>query len=288
MGYIGNQTSNSYSSMDKQTITGDGTTGPYTMTHAVANAQEIEVFVNNVRQEAGVAYTVSGTALTMTGNVASTDDFYVIYQGKALQTTVPPDDSVTTARINDGAVTTAKLGANAVTEAKMFSGFFNGISHLDIYHMDTSEVFDSSGEFLNHWSSLDGVKNFNRIGAAMTVTSQEKFAFPVTGTWRVVSDLQINGSADLRWVQNDIRLSTNSGSSFDNYDMYDQLSYLQSGLSYVTSTRERFINVTNISTFRVAIFVAANSSGSDPSVAGDNTTSKHISRLTFMRIGDAQ
>jgi hypothetical protein len=108
MGYIGNQTSNSYSSIAKQTITGDGGTG-YTLDHAVANAQEIEVFVNNVRQEPAVAYTVSGTALTMTGNVAASDDFYVVFQGKALQTTVPPDDSVTTARINDGAVTTAKL-----------------------------------------------------------------------------------------------------------------------------------------------------------------------------------
>ncbi len=103
MGYVGNQTSNSYSSMDKQTITGDGTPN-YTLTHAVANAQEIEVFVNNVRQEAGVAYTVSGTALNMTGNVASTDDFYVIYQGKALQTVVPPDGSVTAAKLAPGAV----------------------------------------------------------------------------------------------------------------------------------------------------------------------------------------
>lgn len=118
MGYIGNQTSNSYSSLDKQTITGDGGTG-YTLDHAVANAQEIEVFVNNVRQEPGVAYTVSGTTLTMTGNVASTDDFYVVFQGKALQTTVPPDDSVTTARINDGAVTTAKIADDAVTTAKL-------------------------------------------------------------------------------------------------------------------------------------------------------------------------
>lgn len=99
MGYVGNQTSNSYSSMDKQTITGNGGAS-YTLTHAVANAQEIEVFVNNVRQEAGVAYTVAGTALSMTGNVASTDDFYVIYQGKALQTVVPPDGSVTNAKID--------------------------------------------------------------------------------------------------------------------------------------------------------------------------------------------
>lgn len=98
MGYIGNQTSNSYTSLDKQTITGNGGAS-YTLDHAVANVNEIEVFVNNVRQEPAVAYTVSGTALTMTGNVASTDDFYVVFQGKAIQTTVPPDDSVTTAKL---------------------------------------------------------------------------------------------------------------------------------------------------------------------------------------------
>ena len=89
MGYVGNQTSNSYTSLDKQTITGDGGAS-YTLDHAVANVNEIEVFVNNVRQEPSVAYTVSGTALTMTGNVAASDDFYVVFQGKAIQTTVHP------------------------------------------------------------------------------------------------------------------------------------------------------------------------------------------------------
>lgn len=91
MAYIGNQTTTSFTSLDKQTITGDGGTA-YTLSHAVANAQEIEVFVNNVRQEPGVAYTVSGTALTMTGNVASTDDFYVVFQAKAIQSAVHPSD----------------------------------------------------------------------------------------------------------------------------------------------------------------------------------------------------
>ena len=119
MGYIGNQTSNSYSSIAKQDLT--GVTGSpvkrgFTLDHAVANAQEIEVFVNNVRQEPGVAYTVSGTGLTMTGDVETTDDFYVVFQGKALQTTVPPDDSVTTARINDGAVTNAKIDTMAASK----------------------------------------------------------------------------------------------------------------------------------------------------------------------------
>ena len=145
MGYVGNQTSNSYSSMDKQTITGDGTPN-YTLTHAVANAQEIEVFVNNVRQEAGVAYTVAGTALSMTGNVASTDDFYVIYQGKALQTVVPPDGSVSTGKLANGAVTSAKLASGAA--ASNLGTSVNLATIKDSTGTNTAMTIDSTGRIL--------------------------------------------------------------------------------------------------------------------------------------------
>jgi len=97
MGYVGNTPAERYARMDKQTITGDGTTGPYTLDHSVGSEQEIEVFVNNVRQEpgSGKAYTVSGNQLTMGGNVDSTDDFYLIYQGKTIGTvTHPPTHSL--------------------------------------------------------------------------------------------------------------------------------------------------------------------------------------------------
>lgn len=89
MPYLGNVPAERYTSMTKQTITGDGGTS-YTLDHAVANAQEVEIFVNNVRQEPGVAYTVSGTALTMTGSVTSSDDFYAVFQGKSLATVTHP------------------------------------------------------------------------------------------------------------------------------------------------------------------------------------------------------
>jgi len=92
MGHIGNTVQTAFTSFDKQTITGTGGT-TYTLTHSVANEREIEVFVNNVRQEPSVAYNVSGNTLTMTGNVASTDDFYVVYQGKAVQTVTHPSDA---------------------------------------------------------------------------------------------------------------------------------------------------------------------------------------------------
>jgi len=120
MGYIGNQPADKYTTFDKQTITGDGGTG-YTLDHAVANAQEIEVFVNNVRQEPGVAYTVSGTTLTMTGNVASDDDFYVVYQGKAIQTVVPADDTITTAMLQDNSVTNDKVASTILTTTSSLS-----------------------------------------------------------------------------------------------------------------------------------------------------------------------
>ena len=111
MGYVGNTITTNYTSFAKQDLTGDGGTG-YTLSHSVANANEIAVYVNNVRQEPTDAYSVSGTTLTMTGNVASSDNFYVIFLGKAIQTTVPPDGSVSTTKIADGAITSAKLNSS--------------------------------------------------------------------------------------------------------------------------------------------------------------------------------
>ena len=107
MGYVGNEPSVNFTSFAKQDLT--GVTGSpakrgYTLSHAVANANEIEVFVNNVRQEPTEAYTVSGTGLTMTGDVETSDDFYIIFLGKAIQTTVPPDGSVTSAKLDTNLV----------------------------------------------------------------------------------------------------------------------------------------------------------------------------------------
>ena len=93
MGYIGNEAQTAFTSFDKQTITGTGT-AVYTLSHSVANEQEIEVFVNNVRQEggSGKAFTVSGNQITFTENIASTDTVYVNFAGKAVQTVSHPSD----------------------------------------------------------------------------------------------------------------------------------------------------------------------------------------------------
>lgn len=92
MPYLGNAPSATFQSVAYQDLTG-GTGTSFTLSHAVSSAQELEVFVNNVRQEPTVAYTVAGTTLTMTGTIAATDDFYVVFQGKAVGSVSHPTTS---------------------------------------------------------------------------------------------------------------------------------------------------------------------------------------------------
>jgi sRNA-binding regulator protein Hfq len=137
--------------MDKQTITGDGGTG-YTLDHAVGSEQEIEVFVNNVRQEpgSGKAYTVSGTTLTMTGNVASTDDFYVVFQGKAQQSVTHPSSSALQA------TTGTFSGALSAT-----TGTFTG-------DVSTTGDFKPTGKEYFH-VDLTTAQTGNALGSTVTV-----------------------------------------------------------------------------------------------------------------------
>ena len=113
MPFIGNQPALSYTSFAKQDFTTSATTS-YTLDNPVANANELALFINFVRQEPTTAYSASGTTLTLTEATSSSDDMYCVYLGKAVQTVNPPNASVGTSQLVDGAVTSAKLGSNAV------------------------------------------------------------------------------------------------------------------------------------------------------------------------------
>lgn len=188
MGYVGNQVTNSYTSLDKQVITGDGGAS-YTLDHAVANENEIECFVNNVRQEPSVAYTVSGSALTMTGNVAASDDFYVVFQGKAIQTTSHPegqdlqardgtfsgDLSVTGALDVDGLV---KLGKNDGT-------------------VDARVIFEGDSSDGDGWIGIpswdtDAVHIYSPNGSG---GNAQRMIFTDDGNVRITGGLYVGGSA---------------------------------------------------------------------------------------------
>lgn len=154
MAYVGPPSDQSYTSFEKQTITGNGGQS-YTLSRAVASAEEIEVFVNNVRQEPGVAYTASGTSLNMTGNVASTDSFYLVYQGKALQTKSVPDNSIGSGKIISGAVTDAKIDTMA---ASKLTGALPAISGASLTNLPADVTY-----FAEVTPSSTGIVEFTNI-----------------------------------------------------------------------------------------------------------------------------
>ena len=108
MAYIGNQPALSYTSFAKQDFTTSATTS-YTLDNPVANANELALFINFVRQEPTTAYTASGTSLTLTSATSASDDMYCVYLGKAVQTVTPANNSVTNAMLVDDTITGAKL-----------------------------------------------------------------------------------------------------------------------------------------------------------------------------------
>ena len=85
MAYIGNKPADTFHSTAKQSFTPDSSTTAFTLNHSVSNENEIELFINNVRQEPGTgkAYTAAGTTLTMSEAPTTGDDMYCVYQGKA-------------------------------------------------------------------------------------------------------------------------------------------------------------------------------------------------------------
>ena len=102
MPFIGNKPSNNFVSLKRQDITGDGTAS-YTLDYKVASVNDILVYVNHVKQDPS-SMTVSGTSLTMGGTVASTDDFYVIFLGQALQTVTPADNTITNSMLTTSVI----------------------------------------------------------------------------------------------------------------------------------------------------------------------------------------
>ena len=164
MAYIGNQPASAFASTEKQTITGNGTTGPYALTHEVAAATDIACFVNNVRQEPGVAYTVSGNQMTMTGNVASTDDFYVVYIGRVVGTAAHP--------ANSGLAATSGTFSGAVSAT---SGTFSGaVSATDgTFTGDITMTSDDPTITMSDSSGTNDIATIQATSGALIVTARD-------------------------------------------------------------------------------------------------------------------
>ena len=137
MAYRGHTPAEKYSAFQKQDFTTSATTS-YTLDNPVANANELALFINNVRQEPTTAYSANSTTLTLTEATSASDDMYCVYLGKAVQTVNPPNASVGTSQLADNGVTTAKIVNNSVTLAKANSDFYTSSTWTPTLEFSTS------------------------------------------------------------------------------------------------------------------------------------------------------
>jgi hypothetical protein len=90
MVYIGNSSAANFSSVTKDTFSGNGSTTAFTLSKT-ATTNGVAVYVENVRQIPTTAYAVSGTTLTFTAApVSGTNNIYVMHHNTPVSTATHP------------------------------------------------------------------------------------------------------------------------------------------------------------------------------------------------------
>ena len=118
MAYVGTpiDTTNQFQSLVGKRFSGDASTTAFTLDVAPTSTLDIEVFVENVRQDPNSAYSLSGTTLAFSAAPPSgTNNIYVVHQAKAVGTINPTNDSVTASSIADDAVESEHLNNNIIS-----------------------------------------------------------------------------------------------------------------------------------------------------------------------------
>jgi len=126
MPFIGTQPEvGGYSVLDALTASA---TASYTLQLNSANfvpntANQLLVSLNGVIQKPGSSFTVSGSTLTFSSALASSDSIdFIIAMGEPLLIGTPSDGTVNADKLATNAVTSAKIATDAITQAKIATG----------------------------------------------------------------------------------------------------------------------------------------------------------------------
>jgi len=164
MAYIGKDPRLSFTGIARyQAFTGDGSTTTFDLTYAtLAGGQnDLQVFVNNVRQEPGASksYTLgldgSNAVKRITFNVApeASAEIYVLAPGRETALLQPSDNSITTAKIQDGAVDGDKINSTFDISTKTVT--------LPSDVIDSDQIVDGSVDNVHLAGSIANAKLAN-------------------------------------------------------------------------------------------------------------------------------
>ena len=297
MPFIGNQPALSYTSFAKQDFTTSATTS-YTLDNPVANANELALFINFVRQEPTTAYSASGTSLTLTSATSASDDMYCVFLGKAVQTVNPPNSSVGSSQVSADLITgQTALGATPADTDELlisdagtlkrvdFSYLKTGITMAQQWRLNSNFTCNNNNQTVDGWEAADQTGSV-AIGSAMTYSSGV-FTFPSTGIYEITQTI-VFGSSDYNDTNVNVvmQLSTDTGSNYITQSLL-WIGY-ESGAggnppSRQTSNQSIIMDVTNTSTNRFRI---QGSNGDGTNAFFEGNSGYNSTMLLFKRIGD--
>ena len=156
MSYIGTpiDTTNQFQSLVGKRFSGDASTTAFTLDVAPTSTLDIEVFVENVRQDPNSAYSLSGTTLTFAAAPPSgTNNIYVVHQAKAVGTISPAAGTVNADSFDNTVISghTALAATPADTDEFLISdaGTIKRIDYSYIKASNTPAFFVYKGDGTN-------------------------------------------------------------------------------------------------------------------------------------------
>ena len=267
MPFIGNQPALSYTSFAKQDFTTSATTS-YSLDHPVANANELALFINFVRQEPTTAYTASGTSLTLTSATSASDDMYCVYLGKAVQTVNPPSGSVGISQLSATGTknsTTFLRGDNTFDTPPL-----GGITMANNWRLSSNVSSDATP--ITNWEENDSA-GAGKIGSSMTLSSG-LFTFPSTGIYLVTLTAAIReGTSADNLIQID--------GYFNAVRMMQIFLHVNNDTDTSTGTNQVIIDVDDVSK---TFYVNCVNNGNGTDLLG--YTDSNQTSLVFLRLGD--
>jgi len=290
MSYIGTpiDTTNQFQSLQGKRFSGNASTTAFTLDVAPGSTLDIEVYVENVRQDPNSAYSLSGTTLTFAAAPPSgTNNIYVIHQAKAVGTitagagTVNADSfdntviSGHTALAATPADTDEFLVSDAGTIKRVdYSLIKGGITMANNWRL-TADFTGDAGPIASNLEIVDTAGQ-GTIGSAMTVSSGV-FTFPSTGIYLVRFNFMLYGS-----------VNADTDARFSIYVTTDNSSYTQIARGFeevahganTTGMVESLIDVTDTSNVKVRFDVSSNIN----LVRG--SSSQNQTSMMFIRLGD--
>jgi len=220
MAYVGTpiDTTNQFQSLQGKRFSGNASTTAFTLDIAPSSVFDIEVFVENVRQDPNSAYSISGTTLTFTGAPPSgTNNIYVVHQAKAVGTIDVPASGVVPASLASNIISgQTELAATPADTDEFLISDAGTIKRIDFSHIKgqgkIAQVVQATSTTVDSQSASAG--NFYGVGPGVNITPTS-----TSSKILVMVNLSLGNSADGKSIVkivrtiggSDTNLLTNTG-----------------------------------------------------------------------------